>query len=67
LLRTHRGKYVAVHEEQVVDQGNDLIALAQAVYTRYGYVPIYVGPVLEAPIEKARIPHYRIPERNVAP
>src|SRR5262249_22792908 len=30
LLKTHRGKYVAVHEEQVVDSGDDEVALTKA-------------------------------------
>jgi hypothetical protein len=65
LLRTHRGKYVAVHEEQIVGSGDDKVALALALYRRLGYVPIYVGLVAESPIEKARLPHYRIPEPSV--
>ena len=60
LLPTHRGKYVAVHEEQVVDSGDDKVALALAAYARFGYIPIYVGLVAEPPIERVRIPHYRI-------
>jgi hypothetical protein len=60
LLSTHRGKYVAVHDERVVDSGDDKVALALSVYGRFGYVPIYVGLVSESPIERVRIPHYRL-------
>jgi hypothetical protein len=56
LLKTHRGKYVAVHEEAVVDSGDDEIALTLRVYARYGYVPIHVGLVSERP-PVARVPH----------
>jgi hypothetical protein len=48
LLRTHRGQYVAIHEEQVVDSGDDTFALGRRVYKRFGYVPIYVAPVSES-------------------
>jgi hypothetical protein len=58
LLATHRGRYVAIHEGQVVDNDADDIALIQRVHARIGYVPIHVGLVVESrPVE--RIPHYR--------
>src|SRR5205807_1758117 len=58
LLKTHKGKYVAIHEEQCVDTDEDKIALALRVYARYGYVPIQVGLVAEEqPV--VRIPHRR--------
>ena len=59
LLKTHRGKFVAVHEERVVDSGDDLIALALGVWDKYGYVPIYVDLVTDQAQPPARIPHYR--------
>jgi hypothetical protein len=49
LLATHRGLYVAVHEEQVVDSGDDKIALALRVLTKIGNVAIHVGLVTEEP------------------
>jgi hypothetical protein len=60
LLQTHRGKYVAIHEGQVVGSGDDKITLALHAYAQYGYVPIYVGLVAERPLPRPRIPHYRI-------
>lgn len=60
LLKTHRGKYVAVHEERVVDSGDDELALASRVWAKIGYVPIHVDLVTEQPRALARIPHYRI-------
>jgi hypothetical protein len=60
LLQTHAGRFVAVHEGRVVDSGDDKIALALRVYGKYGYVPIYVGPVTVKPTV------YRMPSiRNV--
>lgn len=59
LLDTCRGKYVAVHEEQVVDRDDDLVTLATRVYRRHGYVPIYMDLVTERP-PVVRIPHYRV-------
>ncbi len=56
LFRTHLGKFVAVHEESVVDSGDDEIALASRVYARHGYVPIYVGLVSDRPPRVERIP-----------
>jgi hypothetical protein len=43
LLQTHRGKYVAIHNEQVVDSSDDPIPLIKAVHARFGYVPIHIG------------------------
>jgi hypothetical protein len=60
LLQTHRGKYVAVHEGQVVDMGDDKIALALGVYGRYGYVPIYVSLVADRPLPPERCPSFRV-------
>jgi Family of unknown function (DUF5678) len=59
LLRTHRGKFVAVHDEQVVDSGDDPIALIKRVHARFGYVPIHVEEVAAQPATAVRIPHYR--------
>jgi hypothetical protein len=56
LRKTHRGRYVAVHNEQVVDVGADKIELAERVYKKYGYQPIYVGLVAESPLPPARMP-----------
>ena len=64
LLQTHRGKYVAIHNEQVVDSGDDPIALIKAVHSRIGYVPIHVDRVAAQPPPAIRIPHYRIYRRK---
>lgn len=58
LLKTHRGKHVAIHEEKVVDTDTDDIALIQRVHAKVGYVPIHVGLVVDPQ------PVYRIPYRR---
>lgn len=60
LLQTHRGKYVAIHNEQVVDTDTDDIALILRVHAKYGYVPIHVDRVTEQLPEPIRMPHYRL-------
>jgi len=59
LLATHRGQYVAIHEEQVVDSDANDVALILRVHARVGYVPVFVDRVTEQPAPPARIPHYR--------
>jgi hypothetical protein len=58
LLKSHRGRYVAIHEERVVDMDDNDIALIQRVHARVGYVPIYVG-LVEDPLPIFHVPHYR--------
>ena len=58
LTATHRGRFVAIHDEQVIDSDQDDITLVRRVHARIGYVPIHVGLVTEQqPL--VRIPHYR--------
>jgi hypothetical protein len=58
LLATYRGRNVAIHNEQVIDNDPDDIVLVQRAHARVGYVPIYVGLVTDSP-PLVRIPHYR--------
>ena len=55
LLKTHRGKFVAVVNEQVVDVGDDRVKLVLRVHDRFGYRPIYVQLVEE------HLPRLRLP------
>jgi PHD/YefM family antitoxin component YafN of YafNO toxin-antitoxin module len=55
LLKTHRGKFVAVVNEQVVDMDTDRVKLVLRVYDRFGYRPIYVQLVEEYP-PRRRLP-----------
>lgn len=61
LLSTHRGKYVAIHNEQVVDRDTDDVAIILRVQKQVGYVPIYVGLVTDFP-PVYRGPRYRVQE-----
>ena len=47
LLETHRGLWVAVVGEQVVDSDTDDRTLARRVYARFGYIPAYIQLVDE--------------------
>ena len=58
LLEAHRGRYVAIHEEQVLDHDADEMALIERVLRRVGNVAIHVGLVTDQPPAPARMPHY---------
>ena len=55
LLKTHRGKFVAVVNEQVVDMDIDRVKLILRVYDRFGYRPIYVQ-LVEEHLPRRRLP-----------
>jgi hypothetical protein len=55
LLKTHRGKFVAVLNEQVVDMDTDRVKLVLRVYDRFGYRPIYVQ-LVEEHLPRRRLP-----------
>ena len=58
LLETHKGKYVAIHEEKVIDSDEDPIRLIKRVQEIVGQQSIHVGPVV-FPQPIVRVPHYR--------
>ena len=60
LLSQMRGKYVAVHEGQVVDSGEDQVEVALRCYRKFGYVPIFVGLVSDEPSLPVRVPSPRV-------
>jgi len=47
LLKTHRGKYVVIHEGKVALTGDDEVQLAKQAYKEFGYVELYIGLVQE--------------------
>jgi hypothetical protein len=49
LLPTDRGKYVAIHNEQVFDMDVDEMALIMRVLRKVGNVDIHVGLVTDEP------------------
>jgi hypothetical protein len=59
-LRTHRDRFVAIHEERVVESGADKLEVARLAYARFGYVPIFVSQVTDHPLPAIRIPSSRL-------
>jgi hypothetical protein len=49
LLSNQRGKYVAVHEERVIDSDRDEMALIARVLAQVGNVDFHVGLVTDEP------------------
>ncbi len=47
LLRTPKyvDKYVAVVDGEVADSDKDKVTLAKRIYSRRGYIPMYIGKV----------------------
>ncbi|MBC7815395.1 MAG: hypothetical protein IAG10_00685 [Planctomycetaceae bacterium] len=63
LLTTSAGEFVAIHNERVVAKGDDKIRVARQAYAQCGYVPIYVGHVVDEPPPLVRIPTPRFAVR----
>lgn len=55
LLRTDRGKYVAIHDGRVAGIGDDEVTLARSVQKAIGNQAIYVGLVSEEPPRVVRL------------
>ena len=49
LLKTHKGKFVAIHDGQLVDFDDNESTLAKRVYARFGYRTILMTEVTETP------------------
>jgi hypothetical protein len=49
LLETQRGRYVAVHDEKVIDSDTDAMTLILRVLAKVGNVAIHVGLVTDEP------------------
>ena len=62
LLKAYEGKYVAILNAKVVDSDEEKSALAQHLYRRFGYQPIYVQLVTAAPLPRFRM---RSPRRTL--
>jgi hypothetical protein len=60
LLKTHRGKYVAMHGSKVVAVADTFTDAAMKAYKLVGYVPLHVGLVSEEPVPAVRLPSPRI-------
>jgi len=55
LKETGSGKWVAVHEGQVVDRDDDDVALHRRVRDRYGDIAILLTRVDESPVREIRL------------
>ena len=64
LLTTSQGKYVAIHEESVVETGDTSVETAQRAYAKFGYVPIFIGLVSDQGLRIVRIPTPRVARRG---
>jgi hypothetical protein len=64
LLKSQAGKYVAIHDEQVVDSDTNELALIERMLGRVGNVSIHVGLVTEQTPPPIRVPHYRQVKRQ---
>jgi Family of unknown function (DUF5678) len=53
LLHTHRGQYVAVHDERVIDSGSDQLSVALRAQAKV-QAGVYVGLVSDDPPPVAR-------------
>lgn len=60
LLTTSPGRYVAIHEEAVVETGDSSVATAERAYARFGYIPIFIGLVSDQGARIVRIPSVRV-------
>jgi hypothetical protein len=60
LMPQNAGRYVAIHEGQVVESGENQIAVALRCYERFGYVPIFVGLVSTEVPPVLRVPTPRV-------
>lgn len=59
LLSGNFGKYAAIHDEKVVEIGDTPLETVERAYTRFGYVPIFVGLISDQPATPVRIPSPR--------
>lgn len=60
LLKTHRGRFVAVHNSRVVAVGDTLTDAALNAYRLVGYLPLHVGLVSDEPVPAVRLPSPRV-------
>jgi hypothetical protein len=60
LLKTERGRFVAVHGGAVVAVADTFEDAALAAYQRVGYVPIHVGQVVDTALPTVRISSPRV-------
>lgn len=63
LLKTHRGKYVAIHEGKVIESGDDRLEVIFRALEKAEGASIHVDLVSEQLPPPIRIPHFRVVRR----
>lgn len=63
LVQTHLGKYVAIYQGEVVDEGDDSATVYARIRQKYGSQAILISKVEKAPVRKAKILSPRIVKR----
>lgn len=59
LLRKYPEQYVAIHDGEVVEVGDDKFRVADRAYARFGYIPILVVKVTEEePVVRIATPRF---------
>ena len=48
--RTYANKFIAIIDDKIVDSDYDRSMLAERVYTKYGYVQLFIGKVVKQEI-----------------
>lgn len=56
LLEQYPEQYVAIYQGQVVQVGDNRLALVKQVYDQFGEVPCYVEKVTAEPLRRVRVP-----------
>ena len=56
LLQQYRSRVVAIHDEQVVAIGDDILTVHNMVMKKFGFVPCYVEQVDEDTPHRVRMP-----------
>ncbi|HZL36987.1 MAG TPA: DUF5678 domain-containing protein [Tepidisphaeraceae bacterium] len=60
LLKSHHGKFVAIHDGKIVAVADTFKDAAMQAYQCVGYVPLHVGQVVEHPVGQVRLPSPRL-------
>jgi hypothetical protein len=59
-LKNYEGKYVAIQNQEVLDSDTEFSKIAERVYSKYGYKPIFIPLVIkEEPGLKLRSPRFK--------
>lgn len=65
LKRTHFGRWIAIHDQQIVDCDDEIANLHQRIRERYGPTAVLMTQVREQPVQEIRMRPPRI-DREMA-